>query len=414
MGSAKLTPPLLFSLPLELREQVYKEVFASPNQGSALLQTCREIRAEAHKFLFLRPASFSSQESFFRRLDQAPKHLLRHVTDISLIITDIKFTSILDGHLSRDQSASPLQLRSSGLYDRELERLALSLRQLPNIKTVTIRAFRSLSDHLYQEFLTKVLRMLSSVYPTLADLRLEGDMHRQSLAYLTTLKHLSSFSFDGFSASTSMETARILASLEDLNSLSLVSQQGTNTPTSPRLANFTSKPQSFNGDVVRTINQLASFSVAEHKSTPAPALFFTAEVLASLHKHKKLNNLSISLSQIPDNETLEALQFFLEKSTISWLELDWPELQCEVLEQLSLVSAHLQSLWVRAKGGPDAASILGSALRARQEGRMQELRKVVLIRSAVDETDKLKVDEAKADLQALGVQVAWCTEECSA
>ncbi|KAF1842186.1 uncharacterized protein K460DRAFT_345818 [Cucurbitaria berberidis CBS 394.84] len=432
---------LFFTLPLELREHIYKEVLASPAQGPELLRTCREIKTEAHKFLFQRPINFHSQLSLYEWLDQAPHNLLPHVTEVSLTIQDVNFRTLLEPEASNSQPTTPPRLLTSELYEVEIGKLDQALKQLPKVKTVTIRALSTRQSFLYRDFLAKVLELLSSMCPTLLDLRLEGNMHHQSLRFLTGLQHLRCFSFDGFSSTSATETADILASLEHLSSLTLVSQHELLMPSTYLQSGFTSKPQSFTGDVVRTINQLASFSVIERTPTPSTTLFLTSEVLASLQGHKALNSLSIILSYTPDDETLLSLQEFLRRSDIHRLELDWPDLKPGILGEYSLVQEDLKTLWVRAQSASDAYTALVPIFESRHEGGLPNLRKIVLIRANKDDSksrvassdrkdsgigvsenkklhgapidrifDKDELCQIKRRLQVLGIQVLWCTE----
>lgn len=393
---------LFFTLPLELREQIYKEVLASPAQGPQLLRTCREIKTEAHKFVFQRPLNFRSQLSLYTWLDRAPDDLTPHVTEISLKVQDVDLRSLLESDASTSQSTTPPRLLTWDLYEIEVDKLNQALRKLPNVKTITIQALSSRQSFLYRGFMARVLEMLSSLYPTLLDLRLEGNMHYQSLEFLTGLQHLQSFSFDGFSSTSSTETADILASLEHLSNLSLISQHEMLMPSTYLHSGFTEKPHSFTGGVMRTISRLASFSVIERIPISSPTLFLTSELLASLHNHKALNSLSIVLSHTPDAETLESLQKFLQRSVIASLELDWPDLKPEVLNEYSLVQEDLRALWVRTRSASDVSTILHSVLESRAKGSLQELGKMVLIRANKDYSDP---EAATSDRKDSGTEV---------
>lgn len=372
-----------FTLPLELREQIYMEVLASPVQGPELLQTCREIRAEAHKFLFRRPIKFRSQLYLYEWLNRIPHELVGHVTEISLDIQDVDLRALLQSDTSAHKSDTLPRLLSWDLYELELSRLSQAMGSLQNVKTITIRALSTRQSFLYHDFLAKVLEMLSLLYPNLLDLRLEGNMHHQSLTFLTNLQRLESLSFDGFSSTSSTETADILARLGNFSNLSLISQHEMPKPHNHTNGGLRVKQQSFTGHVLRTMNQLAAFSVNERIPTSLPPVFFTSEVLASLHSHKTLKSLSISLSKSPASETIDSLQMFLQGSAIERLELDWPDLEPRLLEEYSLIPRLLQVFWIRAKSELDAFDIIYSICNNREKGNVQELRQVVLVRSNI-------------------------------
>ena len=380
MAMAETVSPF-FSLPLELREQIYQSLLSSPAQGSDVLRTCHEIYTEARKFLYQRPLTFRSQAVLYTWLANAPKELLSHVSKICLNVQDVDLNPILSAEDSIDQSCTPPRLMTWELYKAELARLEQALRRIPTVKSITIRAPSSQHSFLYHKFMTGILDMLSPLFPDLLDLQLDGNFHHQNLAFLSGLKHLESFSFDGFSSSLPAATAKILSSLQHLNNLSLFSQHATLAPEFGLHSAVTAKRQSFTGDVVRTISRLASFSVTERDPGLSPTLFFTSEVLSSLQDHKTLKGLSIHLSHTPDDETLESLGNFLERSSIERLELDWPDLHPSVLERYRLLGGSLKVLWVRAKSEAHAFEILLSISESREGGDIRKLKKVGLVRS---------------------------------
>jgi len=380
-----------FSLPLELREQIYKNTFSFSAQGSDLLRTCHEIHKEARKFLYRRPLSFRSQDLFHTWLAAAPSDLLDQVSDISLSVQDVDLRPILTSEPSMQRPRTPPSLMTWDLYQAELDRLKQALERVPKVKTIALRALPCQHSFLYREFMTRILDMLGQAYPDLHDLRLDGNFHNQELAFLSKLSRLKSFSFDGFSASSPAATANILSNLKLLRNLSLFPQHAMLTPTAGLHSGFTTKRLSFTGDVMRTIGQLASFTVSERTTMASPTLFFTSEILSSLHEHKTLKSLSINLSHSPHAGSLESLETFLDKSSIERLELDWPDLRPVVLERHKLLTGSLKVLWVRVKTEADAFDILWSIGECREVGQLRKLEKVVLIRSTEDFDNVLNV-----------------------
>jgi hypothetical protein len=370
-----------FDLPLELREEIYKSVLFSPSQGPDILRTCREIHFEARKFLFQKPLSFQSQTVLYTWLDEAPSALLAHVSEIALHVQDVNLKPILDSGATMLQHRSHPRLMTLELYQRELDRLKQALKRVPKVKTLTIRVSSGQSSYLYRDFVAHILSGLGTLYPYLLDLRMEGDFHYQELEFLSKLEHLESFSFDGFSSSSPAVTANILANLQHLSNLSLVSEHALLATDTDLNGGFTAKQQSFNGDVACRISQLASFSVIERFAVPSPTVFFTLEVLASLQDHKSLKSISIHLSHTPSTAILESLEEFLEKTPIELLELDWPDLEPFVLERYRLLARSVKVLWVRARSESDAFEILWSIVESREAGDICELKKVVLVRS---------------------------------
>lgn len=379
--------PPLFALPLELREIIYKKVLLLGAEGLRLLLVCREIYLEAHKFLFQRRLVFRSQSALCGWLRMVPQEHLQHVVEIVLELQDVDLTPLLapSASLSASSSERTNSLRTWELYEKEIERLTRAFEALRNVNIFTLRALSGRQTYLYDHFLSKFLLLLGSVYPTLGELSLEGNLHNQDLSFLRRMKELKSFSFDGFSASEASETTEILSGLQ-LTNISLVSHHAALTPTHHRRSNFTTKVRSFDSSVLRSINQLAAFSVSENIPATSPAVFFTSEILGSLHNHQTLSSLSIFLSHTPDNETLDALEDFLDKAlSIQRLELDWPGLDPNILEEYALLPSSLRCFWVRSTNMANAFSLLWSIHKSKETGDAPELRKVVLVRSSQKE-----------------------------
>ncbi|XPS73422.1 hypothetical protein M3J09_005568 [Ascochyta lentis] len=383
---------LLFTLPLELRQLIYKAVLASPLHGTELLRTCREIFLEARKFLFERPLSFRSQSALFSWLGRVPHEYLPQAKVLSLNIQDVDLRSILNASAPVSHPGDPPRLLTWDLYEVELERLYHALRLLPKIQGITIHAISGRQSFLYRECVQKVLRMLSSLYPDLTDLNLVGNFHHQSLSFLSRFEKLEAFSFDGFSASSPSQTAGVLAGLQHLTSLSLVSQSTMLAPDSRTHSDYTAKRQSFTGGVINKIDNLTCFSVTEIVPVASPTLFFTPEILSSLQKHQSLRT--------------------------------------------------LKELWIRATSAADAFDIVWSIAESRNAGDVHALYELVLVRStrtygiasplandrkdsgveeaqetyeamctASDDMDAINVGRAQRYLQALGVRVSWFTEQ---
>jgi hypothetical protein len=388
-----------FSLPLELREQIYQEALKSPTQGPDLLRTCWKINTEACKFLYQRPIRFLGQLWLYNWVASAPNAFLPQVTDISLTIQDVDLRPLLDSNVSTSQSPLSDRLLTRDLYAVELRSLKTALSKLPNVNTITIRAIPGRQSHLYRNFLADILEALSLVYPTLLDLNLEGKPYYQSLDFLSRLAKLQSFSFDAISTSSHSETADILGSLEHLSSLSLISHQAILTPSSLRNSEFMGRPQPFTGEAVRTIDQLASLPVTEHAPVPAKKLYFSSDLLSAVQHHKALKSLSISLSHTPNNEMLDSLGRCLRSSNIERLELDWPHLHVQQLRNYSLVTDCCTMLRVRVRSTYDASEMLTYLLERRRLSDRKELREVVLIRA---NQDYIGVDTAMHDRKDSG------------
>lgn len=371
-----------FALPRELRELIYREALLYASQGPEILRTCHGIHAEAEKFLYQRPIIFRSQGALHGWVEARPRNMLQDVQDISLELQDVDLMPILISDPADDLSGRTRSIRTWELYEDELDKLSQAFEKLPNIRTISIRATSGRLTQLYEDFMAKVLRMVAAHWPSLQGLSLDGNMHGQSIEFMNDLKSLTAFTFDGFCATQPAETAAILSRLS-LTRMAIASQPGLLMPTHRQHSTFTAKPQSLDGSVLRSMNQLACLSISERiPSATSPALFFTSEILSALHNHRTLSILSICLSHAPDEDTIDALGAFLGKNTsVTSLELDWPHLSPAVLY---ILTNRLSNLWIRAANASFAAVILGALLESREDRGVQSLRRVVLVRNSWD------------------------------
>jgi hypothetical protein len=377
----------LFDLPLELREQIYKDALSSPSQGPALLRTCREISSEARKCLYQRPINLASQGDLCDWSTQTPPELLLHVCEIGLHVQDIDLKPILTSDISESAHSSP-RLLTRELYEQEVHRIEQAFRRLPKLKIITLRALPGRPSFLYREFVAEVLNILSATCLELLDLRLGGNFHHQDLSFLSDLATLRAFSFDGFSLSSPTTTANVLASLPLLSSLSLISERAPPSPDADPDSDFPAAQQSLTGEVVRTMKNLASFSVTERIPIASPTIFFTSDLLASLHSHQTLTSIAVNLSHPPDTQILRSLGEFLATTLIERLELDWPNLHAAILEQHQLLYASLKVLRIRARSKPYAISILSSVAGSLEAKDAISLSKVVLLRRKEQAQDR--------------------------
>ncbi|KAH8704495.1 hypothetical protein GQ44DRAFT_716735 [Phaeosphaeriaceae sp. PMI808] len=365
-----------FNLPLELREHIYKSVLSSSTYGFGILQTCRKISNEALKFLYQRPLEFQSQDVFYSWLEQAPSNLLSNISEISLKIQEVDLKSILNSAI---HPFSELRLRTPQLYEAELERLVQALKRVPKVKTMTFQALSSQQSFQYRDFMTGLPQTISSTQPNLLDLRLEGNFQYQELEFLSSLKRLESFSFNGLSSSSPAATAELLSALQHFKHLSLIPQRSMLAVCIKFLGDFKMKRHTSPQSVVRTIDQPVRFPSPVPASSPTS--IFSSRILASLYSLRDLECLSIHLAQAPDTETLDSLKELLESLSVQELELDWPDLDPFVLDKYQLLGGSLKTLWVRASSELYALGVLSFVAKGQETGYISRLRKVVLVRS---------------------------------
>lgn len=366
------------ALPLELRELIYDEILSSPYHGPEILRVCRNVYSEARKFLYLRPIIFRSQSNLHQWLCGRSRDVLQGVLEFQLELQDVDLTPVLVSASLDSPIKGSTSLRTWDLYEKELDALDQSLQTLSNAKIITIRAPVSRHTHLYDDFLAKVLQMLGLHFTFLQELTLEGNTHNQSLGFLENLGALTAFSFDGFSASNPAETMATLSRI-NLNRISIVSQPTMLTPTQGRHSRFSLATPAFDGSVLCTIKQLSSVLIAERIPSPMlSALYFNSDILGSLQNHKTLSTLSFRLSQTPNEDARDALSELLRNnSSVQRLDLDWPHLDTSIL---NILTNRLKSLWIRASNLLMASNILRAIHKSKEEGEVQQLHRVVLIR----------------------------------
>jgi hypothetical protein len=397
MNSRDITPPLL-AIPLELREQIFKEVLSNSYQGTELLRTCHEIKTEAQKYLFQRNITFRGQATLYAWLEQAPTQFLHHVMEISIELEEPDLGPLLAPVMTGSSAIVAPRLVTVELHEKDLRKLRKSLGNLPNVKTLTVPTLSDRRSHFYRKFVADFLKMLSSLWPSLRELNLEGNFRNQSLSFLAALPELRSFSFDGFSASSPTELVAIFAQLEHLDSLSLVSQPNQYTAAHHLQSGFASELESFNRVFMRSMTQLTSFSVTERIRPPSsPALFFTPELLDALHGHQALNNLTFRISRAPKNDTLESLARLLVHGNVETLELDWPHLDPRLFEEHDLLPESLEELWVRVPSPTAAFDILYIIQDIREGDGMAKLKRVVLIREAWSSVPDTEISREQAE-----------------
>ena len=450
---------ILFTLPIELRQLIYREVLASPSHGPELLITCRNIYMEAHEILFERPLRFRSQSALFDWLDKVPHKPLSQPKELSITIQEADLRSLLAVPALTHHPSNPPRLLTWELYEIELRKLYSALGHLPRIEKITIRTIVGRQSFLYREFLRKFLILATLRYPYLLVIHLEGNFYHQSLKFLSGFKYLQELSFDGCSASTPKETTQILSGLKHFTTLSIVSQNTMLAPKRHSCCNFTSKSQFLAEGAVSTIDQLKAFLVTEAMPVSAPSLFLTSKFLMPFCDHRGLKDFRVCLSQTPSNETMLALEDFLGSTRIKVLSLDWPHLDSNVLKAFSLISDCLGTLWIRARSAMDAFEIIWHIAENRNAGDYHALTELVLLRSTQSykniahmndrkdsgagsvqccdnrvshlyedlsshvpeadaipkadpesETNTYGVARAQLRLRDLGTQVSWCTE----
>jgi hypothetical protein len=317
----------------------------------------------------------------FEWLAKVPHRSLSQTRELSITIQEADLRSLLAVPAVIHHPNNLPRLLTWELYETELEKLHSALGHLPKIETITIRTIVGRQSFFYREFLRKFLALATLRYPHLLVINLEGNFHHQDLTFLSGFKDLQELSFDGFSASSPVETAQILSGLKHFTTLSIVSQSKMLTPEPHSRSDFTSKSQLFTGGAVSTIEQLKAFLITEVMPVSAPSLFLTSEFLTPLCHLQGLDDFGVCLSQTPSNETVLALEDFFGKTRIRVLRLDWPHLDWKALETFSLIPECLETLWIRTRSATDAFEIIWHVAENRDAGNYHALTELVVLRS---------------------------------
>ncbi|CBX91071.1 hypothetical protein LEMA_P061050.1 [Plenodomus lingam JN3] len=370
----------LLTLPLELRELIYKEVLLASTRRFDLLQTCKEINTEAQKFLYQRPLVFHSQDCLYDWLTLTSSEHCSQVTDISVFIRDVNLRPLLQKDLGLDMTASSSRLLTFEVYEAELAKIRGSFEKIPKVSNLTLRVLPDRQSFLYREFLARVLKLLSNVYPMLVEFETEGNMVHQNLEYLAGFRHLRHFAFDGVSASSLVATVDILNSLEHLQSLSLTSHQALATSLNSHPSQSSCFTKSSSDNLTWATNLHGLFSPTEALEDDSSELLLAADILTALRGHKTLREISIYYAQEPTPGLLIALgRIVKSQAEIKILKLDWPNLPSEVLVLYDLID-DIETFQIKPKAPSDAINVMCHVWTRRSEGDLGKLRSLILAR----------------------------------
>ncbi|KAI9681545.1 MAG: hypothetical protein M1817_002830 [Caeruleum heppii] len=336
-------PPLM-RMPLEIREQIYGEVFAAlPRATVGLLQTCRRLYTEAQPSLFKRSLPFTSQHDLLDWIRHVGPDHLHHVRSIRVNLANVISSSQLNELSLRSpdcRSSSPI----SRLYEQELQRLSTAFQLLPNIQDMTICKQRNCHGDLVGRFYENALALLARYYPRLQSLAFYVD--QVSLEVVSSLRQLRRLRFTGYSTCSPQQTCKVLQSLPQLEQLELFGPP-PDLPFQQR-AGYTGQyvGQSVTPDVVRRLRPLKSFTVCEIRDplSDEDEVFFQEDMLlALLEAHSRsLRKLVISTDFQPSEETSESLAKLLSASSLRHLDLGWPAMHSSILEPLPSTLHKLQ------------------------------------------------------------------------
>ncbi|GAB7355073.1 hypothetical protein MBLNU459_g5662t1 [Dothideomycetes sp. NU459] len=148
-----------FTLPLELRVNIYGMIFQDSASRVSLLPTNRQVFSESRALLYSQPATFDSQNALFAWLSRSEPALLSRVQRISLTIDDLDLSGLIG---SRDDARPSVW----SMYTDELHRLGDAFGNLPSLLHLTILQPDGSRSLLFDDFHRRVLALLPTRVPT--------------------------------------------------------------------------------------------------------------------------------------------------------------------------------------------------------------------------------------------------------
>jgi hypothetical protein len=355
MSSSQQASPIL-RLPVELREQINVDVLLAPGSDVTLLRVCRQIYTESYPLIFKRPLSFASQSSLSRWLDLVGPQHLHHVNAVTLQLQDISLSPLL--------SLAPMPgLLCWELYEQELEGIRVALRNLPNVRSLTLARStpHQLQSYLYREFLSAFCTLLAHSCTHLTHLTLHED-----IPHVAFHPNLRSIRLVGFSDARAAAALSHLSSLPALSDVQLVTEDLSHSSRGPY-----NQRQLLNSDekaipaALQTLPPLSAFTIQESPTSPS---LLTPALLAALASHAPtLTTLRVFVSCTPSFTTLSALHALLSSQDckVKRLELCWPDVDPDSLE--SLIPQSVERLTVSVEGCAHAFDVLWAVIQRKSE-----------------------------------------------
>lgn len=322
MPPNRIRPSRLLALPLELREEIYQNIFSCPDKDVQVLRTCRQIFSEAQPFLFKGPLTFASQYELYEWLETVGPQHLSHVVDVRMCLADVDLSSVLKGNLQQP-GAFPTYM---DLYKHELDNLSVALQKLPNVVNLTIDKPKPTRSRLFQDLYSRFLHIVGDQWPNLRRLTLNDN--QVPLAFIQSFPNLRHLCCIGHSSGGDSDAASIFSSMPHLAEVELVLWPWMRTSSDRRNSM---------ADLVSNTQALTSLTLHEtqNRREMSPA-FSIRDIMEALHQVHldTLQVLRITLNSVPDPTTLEALFGFLAGSSVKHLELVWPEQSSNFVESL--------------------------------------------------------------------------------
>ncbi|KAI9786243.1 MAG: hypothetical protein M1839_007654 [Geoglossum umbratile] len=322
-----------FSLPIELRLLVYKEVLMA--NDLQILRACRDIYNEALPVLFKRPLKFRTHDDLYNWIRMVGPDSLELVTSVSLNLLSFRYIPVT-------RPCRPPLHSADMFYRNDLPNLQNALMLLPNVRRFIIyKTIPFLGTRFTYDYYLPFFPWLADRYPELRCLTLF--INWIPLDFLLQMRFLCSLRFTGFSTSPPTAALIIFQSLKCLEELEVFGPP-------PDIHAMNTFPTSFNDpgikyeqavtpELLLGIRPLKAFTICEIRAPCRTAsMFFCEEIISALTQAhgSSLRSLKISLDFLPSVGSRVALAklFSLTSSSIRHLELGWPGLDVLTLDTL--------------------------------------------------------------------------------
>lgn len=315
--------PTFFSLPSELRHQIYSTCFDkglphNPQYYQAVASVCRRIRSEALPILLQQARYFQSLEAFIGWTTKGNADLLRHISNVSLHCTQSSLHPLLTTKAS-DNSSPTTQLEPDDVSpvvphgSRPPQRAIFP--SIPNLQHLSLnlslisRIHGNDDSHNYHgqhEDQETLLRLIATACPKLESLSLITDLIH--LTCLQDFQNLRSLKWSGYSLSTPQETLSTLNALPSLHTVRLerfpeiYDHEHHSVPTAELRKYF-----SFTTDVLRDLKLLKCINIS-HLTSRVPSDVLTAGMLIALESHTEtLTELGLGSDHFVEGAVLDQI-----------------------------------------------------------------------------------------------------------
>lgn len=437
---ASSLPHLHFlSIPLELRENIFSYLVddESPDGLLQLLLVNRQLFEEARPFLFKRPLIFEGQSELFGWLRRIEFDDLRHVTDLTFQLQDIKPDEIvgaLGKRLRQTDGDRANGLQSQSIKDNpyyeacelEVKKIGQAFAMMPNVKKLSIVPCTEGDPRPSHRMLIHFSRMLARCFP-----HLETLLSRESslpINYVSNKPRLKRLQVPSRCPSSSAEVASVFRTLHQVTKLAIYGCSSGAAPTVPHTE--------IAAEVLRAVRPLEELTLYE-PDVKHVGQDVGHEVLVkspdAICKHlRSLNTLKVLIEythEIPGAGTiLQQLHKLFQHSKFERLELSesliymmGPRLPSSITSLVTRLDKPSKSDSDLAERIEDLASYFEKVtdnLKLGEDSVLPNLEEVVILFEPDEDMEELEDSEELAQAESLfdgtDVSLRWRLSDCHA